>query len=172
MRRFSGWLTVLTLAGVVAVGGLSYCAGRQSGAQSVKLGTNKVRTSTAGQRRRAANQARVRAALAAATADTVRHRARARVVITSDTTVSIDSLPEIPVAPLVISVLRADDRKASADSLLIVSLEAENVALTEERDAWHERADLLKPPRCGMRCGIVIGAGAVLAAAFTVASLF
>lgn len=161
--RWSGWLTVLTLAGVVAVGGLSYCAGRSEEAKSVTLRANGVRTHTAGQGRRAANQARVRAALAAQTADTVRRRARSRVVITSDTTVSIDSLPDIPVAPVIISVLRADDRKASADSLLIVSMGTEVAAITEEKDAWKERAELLKPPRCGVKCGVVLGAtGALL----------
>jgi hypothetical protein len=165
----SSRLTLLTLAGVVAVGSLSYCAGRSEGAKSVTLRANGARTHTAVHATRAREIQTAKAQLAAARVDTVWREARAHVVITSDTTVSVDSLPDIPVAPLVISVLRADDRKASSDSLLIVSLEAENVALREERDAWKERVELLKPPRCGMKCGIAIGASIVLTVAWTVA---
>lgn len=164
----SNRLTLLTVAAVLASCAISYCSGKRAGERDAKLRQNTHRIAAATPARKKAEGRTIQALARSAAADTVRKVARTRVTIASDSTVSIDGLAPLNVSIPVVSLLKADDAKARADSMTIVSLRAENASLREERDAYKERAELLEPDRCGRKCGIVIGVVGTMAAAIAI----
>lgn len=162
--------TVLSVIAVLSVA--SYCAGKQEGSRSEKLKANGVRIQTAEHAARAQRIAVMKALDSAAKAGQTHQTARARVVIINDTVIQVDTLPPMVVPAPVVDLERASDAKIRADSIAIVSLQAQVAAERARADAWQERAQLLKPPRCGIKCGIVIGGTTALALVVALASVF
>lgn len=156
---------------VLGAGGMGYCAGRVDGARRAKLEQNERRIDAAATVRKDAEKASTAALVKSDKARETHRVARARVEITSDTTIEVDRIPHVVALP-VVSLLRSSDQLHSTDSLTIVTLKSEIVALREERDAWKERAELLTPPRLGFKAGLVAGATATAGLVMLVASLF
>lgn len=162
MNDLYGILVRYVLAFVVLVGGAGYLLGNCHGHHAERLAQNSRRIAVATPRRVAAEKIALKALERSAAAKIHRDAVKSRVIITSDSTADVDGLPTALPVP-VVSLLRADDRKVKMDSLTIDALQVELVATREERDAWKERAELLRPPKFGFKAGLATGAGVVLA---------
>jgi hypothetical protein len=177
---------LVLLAVCLTVGALAtaYVAGRSAGAKAVaveqntaqldtnatKLDTAEAQVDTAAQR--TATELAVRKALAEE-----RARVRARITVT-DGTVTVDSQPPIPVPPEVIEMIGLSDRLIKQDSLTIASLrvqvaalERTNALLRDRVALLETRVDLVKGSRCGMKCGVALGATGTLAVIYALGSL-
>ncbi len=170
MRRVQD-LLILAFA-LAVLGGGAYLSGRSSGRTSLRiernseqLDTNAVAIDSAMRIRETAEKRRGAELEARAPIAAARRKARAAV--------DIDVHP-----PEVVALIGLDDRLILHDSLSIAALTTENLALRIERDRWRQRAELLEQrvklveaPRCSTKCGIAIGAGAVIALAVAIASV-
>jgi hypothetical protein len=171
----------LVVASVCVAAGFGYCAGKRHQADAAtraQLDTLKAKAHAVADSIPHAEHALAVAHVATAQADTVAaartaeyHAARARVEITSDTSVTVDSGPPAAVLPPIVALIRSADNAIAADSIALRNTRVELVDMTADRDLWRTRAGLdeqqlelakqLHPPRCGAKCGATLGAGAV-----------
>jgi hypothetical protein len=162
-RSLVVFLALLVFAGA----GMGYCAGRLDGKRDVKLERNGARIQVATSRRTQAEEVSMRAIERTTPARAERREARKRVEIVDDTTLTVDSLLVNMPRP-VVSLIRSSDTQSRTDSIAIVALQRQVTALEEERDAWKERAELLKPPRFDVVDGAIAGGSVATAAAVVI----
>ena len=163
-RTAVGFLTILALV----AGGVGYCAGRADGRRDARLEANRERIARAAAARETAAEVSREAVERTVVARAERRQARTRIAIVDDTTLTVDDLP-VNVPLPVVSVIQKSDVQARTDSVTIVALQEHVRSLEEERDAWRERAQLLKPPTFTFVDGVVIGASAAAATATVIA---
>lgn len=162
-RSLMAFLVLLVFAG----GGMGYCAGRLEGKRSARLEQNAARIQVATSRRTQAEEVSMKAIERTAAARAARREARTHVAIVDDTTLTVDSLL-VTVPRPVVQLIQTSDVQSRTDSITIVALQRQITALEEERDAWKERAELLKPPRFDVVDGAIAGGSVATATAVVI----
>ena len=153
---------------VLAVGLVGFGMGRKEGARKLRLEQIELAKKANADSIRVANKLREltkrEAAISlreAAAARATYAAAARRVQVVSDSTVSVDGAAPIFVGIPVVSTLRSGAELARRDSLATEKLKADVSACGEQNrlkatriQQLEEQVSLLKPSRCGFKCGV------------------
>lgn len=166
------WLAIGALALTVP----AYCGGKRAGVRDARFGQierekaeNATAIAAADRRRAATSRSAARAMHEARSARAIHREAALRVEIFSDSQVRIDGQLPVNIPLPAVSLLRAGDRRATADSLALVELQADVEACGAQNALYLERIALLErqlalmqPPKCGARCGAAVATTVIL----------
>jgi hypothetical protein len=160
------WLQLLLL--VLTVGLVGFGMGRKEGARTLRLEQLELAKKKTADSIRVADKLReltkreAELALREATLARATYRsARSRVKVVSDSSVSVDGAPPTFVGIPVVSTLRSGEALARRDSVAMEKLKADVAACGQQNQLkdtrikqLEEENSLIKPSRCGFKCGV------------------